>query len=127
MSNAEPPFGIARVGRDLDVCFDVEELVAGGFAGQVPGTRWTYVLRAYDPEGALDAFLLEQEIDPHTDQSTFPGRYASPVPLGATPRAALQWELVAIDGTGSNPNSSSGQPEYVRMEWRQPILAAAIE
>lgn len=122
-----PPFGDAIVGRGLRVVLPIEEkLDDDGWGPKTFGSRWTYRLRAYAEDGALTAFVINDTVAAASDQTARPGWLDDYVSCGTTAYDALLWELVEVDGNGTDTTTTTDKPEVVLLSWRQPILAAAV-
>ena len=122
-----PPFGDAIAGRGLRVAAPIQEKLSdAGWTAKSFGSRWTYRLRAYAEDGSLTSFVINDVVAAASDQTTRAGWLDDYIPCGATVYDVLLWELVEVDGDGTDTATSTDKPEVVLLSWRQPILAAAI-
>jgi hypothetical protein len=122
-----PPFGDAIAGRGLRVILPIEEkLDDGDWTAKTFASRWTYRVRAYAEDGALTSFVINDAVAAASDQTARPGWLDDYIPCGATAYDMLLWELVEVDGNGTDTATSTDKPEVVLLSWRQPILSAAI-
>lgn len=120
--SGEPPFDNPAVTRSgMTVRFPVYEKTSdAGWTLKTDAAlaRWKYALRAWLLDA--DATFVYEEDD--LTKSATAGWIDHYLPLGATPRARLQWQIVEVDTDNDDADTRSTKHERVLLRWQQAVI-----